>query len=117
MKLLHSHFRPEFLNRVDETLIFHTLSKEDIRKIVDIQLALFSKRLAEQEVSVKITDEAKELLAERGYAPVFGARPLKRTIVKELETPVSRLIVSGAVNPNSTLKISCKDKELKFDTK
>jgi ATP-dependent Clp protease ATP-binding subunit ClpB len=117
MKLLHAHFRPEFLNRVDETLIFHTLSKEDIRKIVDIQLALFSKRLADQEIAVKITDEAKELLAERGYDPVFGARPLKRTIVKELETPVSRLIVSGAVNPNSTLKISCKDKELKFDTK
>ena len=115
MKLMHSHFRPEFLNRVDETLIFHTLSQNDIRQIVDIQLARFSERLAEQDITVKVSDEAKELLAERGYDPVFGARPLKRTIVKELETPVSRLIVGGDLSPNSTLKVTVKDNEIKFN--
>ena len=115
MKLLHAHFRPEFLNRVDETLIFHTLSKNDIRKIVDIQLTRFSERLAAQDIAVKVSDEAKDLLAEKGYDPVFGARPLKRTIVKELETPVSRLIVSGDVSPNSTLKVTVKDNEIKFN--
>ena len=115
MKLMHAHFRPEFLNRVDETLIFHTLSKKDIRQIVDIQLARFSERLAVQDIAVKVSDEAKELLAERGYDPVFGARPLKRTIVKELETPVSRLIVGGAISPNSTLKVTVKDNEIKFN--
>ena len=114
LNLLHKHFRPEFLNRVDETLIFHTLSKKDIRQIVDIQLAHFSKRLAEQDIAVTVSDEAKDLLAEKGYDPIFGARPLKRTIVKELETPVSRLLVAGDVIPNTTLKITEKDKELKF---
>jgi len=115
MNLLHKHFRPEFLNRVDETLLFHTLGRKDIRKIVDIQLAHFAKRLAEQDISVTISDEAKDLLAEKGYDPVFGARPLKRTIVKELETPVSRLLVAGDILPNATLKITAKDKELQFN--
>jgi ATP-dependent Clp protease ATP-binding subunit ClpB len=115
MKLMHAHFRPEFLNRVDETLIFHTLSKNDIRQIVDIQLARFSERLAAQDITVKVSDEAKELLAERGYDPVFGARPLKRTIVRELETPVSRLIVGGEISPNSTLKVTVKDNKIQFN--
>ena len=114
MNLLHKHFRPEFLNRVDETLIFHTLDKKDIRQIVDIQLAHFIKRLAEQDITVTVSNDAKDLLAEKGYDPVFGARPLKRTIVKELETPVSRLLVAGDILPNTTLKITEKDKELKF---
>ncbi|MFA6714044.1 MAG: ATP-dependent chaperone ClpB [Victivallaceae bacterium] len=116
MKLMHAHFRPEFLNRIDETLIFHSLSKEDIRKIVDIQLKRFSERLAEQDIGVKFSDEAKDLLAEKGYDPVFGARPLKRTIVKELETPASRLIVGGSVAPGAILKVTVKGKELKFNT-
>jgi ATP-dependent Clp protease ATP-binding subunit ClpB len=115
MKLMHAHFRPEFLNRVDETLIFHTLSQNDIRQIVDIQLARFSERLAAQDITVKVSDEAKELLAERGYDPVFGARPLKRTIVRELETPVSRLIVGGEISPNSTLKVTVKDNKIQFN--
>lgn len=114
IQLLHAHFRPEFLNRVDETLIFHSLDKKDIRQIVDIQLAHFIKRLAEQDISVTISDEAKDLLTDKGYDPAFGARPLKRTIVKELETPVSRLLVAGDILPNTTLKITAKDKELKF---
>ncbi|MDD5728216.1 MAG: ATP-dependent chaperone ClpB [Victivallales bacterium] len=115
MKLMHAHFRPEFLNRIDETLIFHTLSKADIRKIVDIQLARFGSRLAEQDIIVSVSDAAKELLADHGYDPVFGARPLKRTIVKELETPVSRLIVNGDISPHSTLKIGVKDGNIQFN--
>ena len=95
-------------------MIFHTLDKKDIRKIVDIQLKHLTKRLAEQDITVTISDEAKDLLAEKGYDPVFGARPLKRTIVKELETPVSRLLVAGDILPNTTLKITVKDKEIKF---
>ena len=115
MQLMHAHFRPEFLNRIDETLIFHALGKEEIRQIVDIQLTRFTKRLAEQNINVVVSDEAKDLLAERGYDPAFGARPLKRTIVKDVETPVSRLLVGGDIMPNSTLKITNKDKELKFN--
>ncbi|MDD5697625.1 MAG: ATP-dependent chaperone ClpB [Victivallaceae bacterium] len=114
MQLMHAHFRPEFLNRIDETLIFHALDKKAIRQIVDIQLKRFSRRLAEQDISVQVSDEAKDLLAEKGYDPVFGARPLKRVIVRELETPVSRLLVGGTLTPNGTLKVAREGETLKL---
>jgi ATP-dependent Clp protease ATP-binding subunit ClpA len=113
MELRH-HFRPEFLNRVDETLIFHALSKKDILNIVDIQLNHFGKLLANNEIKLKITESAKELLADIGYDPAFGARPLKRTVIKMLETPVSRLIISGQLQAGQTLVIDEAEKEIIF---
>ena len=114
---LRRHFRPEFLNRVDETLIFHALTKEEIREIVDIQLKRLAKRLADQEIGLEVTPEAKTLLADEGYDPSFGARPLKRAIIRLVETPVSRKIIGGEIQPNTKLVIGRKGGELTFETK
>src|SRR5205823_10035923 len=84
MDALRAHFRPEFLNRVDEIVIFDRLSEEDLKKIVEIQLKRLSKRLEQQKITLKLSDSAKELLAREGYDPVYGARPLRRTIQKEI---------------------------------
>jgi ATP-dependent Clp protease ATP-binding subunit ClpB len=77
---LRAHFKPEFLNRIDETIVFHQLGREHFHRIVDIQLERVKKLLAERTISIEVTDEAKDLLAEKGYDPHFGARPLKRVI-------------------------------------
>ena len=111
---LRHHFRPEFLNRVDETLIFHALSKKDILNIVDIQLEHFAELLANNEITLHVTENAKALLADIGYDPAFGARPLKRTVIKMLETPVSRLIISGQLHSGQQLTVDEKEKEIIF---
>jgi len=100
---LRHHFRPEFLNRVDETIVFHSLTVEDLKKIVDIQLDRLRARLAERRITLDLTDEAKTHLASAGYDPVYGARPLKRAIQREIETPLSRLILKGDVKDNAVL--------------
>ena len=112
---LRSHFRPEFLNRVDETLIFRALTKDDMIRILDIQIAHFAGRLADRGVKLELTREAKELLTSDGYEPAYGARPLKRAIVRELETPVSRLLIAGELPEDSLLKVGVKDGKLDFD--
>ncbi len=94
---LRAHFRPEFLNRVDEIVVFHTLTREQIVEIVEIQLKRLEARLAERRLVITLTPGAKALLAERGYDPRYGARPLKRTIQSLLETPLSRMIIAGEV--------------------
>ncbi|HXI89607.1 MAG TPA: ATP-dependent chaperone ClpB [Blastocatellia bacterium] len=101
---LRHHFRPEFLNRVDETIVFHSLTEEDLKKIVDIQLDRLRLRLAERRITLELTDEAKSHLALAGYDPVYGARPLKRAIQREIETPLSRLILKGDVKDNAVLR-------------
>ncbi|MDR0718640.1 MAG: ATP-dependent chaperone ClpB [Treponema sp.] len=97
MELLKQSFRPEFLNRIDETVIFNRLGKAEIGKIVDIQLARLMTRLGERKIELRVTDAAKEILAERGYDPLFGARPLKRTIQQDLENPLAKAIISGKI--------------------
>ena len=92
---LRRHFRPEFLNRVDETLIFHALRKEQIRRIAEIQINQLKKRLAEQDVTLDISEEGYDIIADEGYDPSFGARPLKRAIIRLIETPLSRAILAG----------------------
>jgi len=94
-EILHHQFRPEFLNRIDETIIFHGLSKEDLAKIVDIQVALLTKRLAEKKFSIKLTDRAKNFLIEVGYEPSFGARPLKRAIQRYIQDQLALHILEG----------------------
>ncbi|MBE6379401.1 MAG: ATP-dependent chaperone ClpB [Lentisphaerae bacterium] len=112
---LKRHFRPEFLNRIDEVLIFRQLSKADMIAIVDIQLKHFSKRLAEYEIKFNITSAAKELIVESGFDPAFGARPLKRAVIRELETPVSRLLIGGELIPGGELKVDVAEGKLTFE--
>ena len=94
-EILHRQFRPEFLNRIDETIIFHGLSKEDLAKIVDIQVALLTKRLAESKYSISLTDKAKNFLIEAGYEPSYGARPLKRAIQRHIQDELAMHILEG----------------------
>jgi ATP-dependent Clp protease ATP-binding subunit ClpB len=102
---LRRHFRPEFLNRVDETIVFHALSQEQLMQIVDIQLRRVRERLADRHVTLDVTDEAKRHLVRAGYDPTYGARPLKRAIQREVETPLGRKILSGEVHDGETIKV------------
>jgi len=103
MELLKHSFRPEFLNRIDETVIFSRLGRNEIGKIVDIQLTRLSDRLAERKITFNLTDAAKSLLAERGYDPMFGARPLKRTIQSDLENPLAKQVIAGIIREGDTV--------------
>jgi len=111
---LRAHFRPEFLNRVDEIIIFDRLSEDDLKKIVEIQLGRLSKRLEQQKIALKLSDSAKELLAREGYDPVYGARPLRRTIQKEILDPLSIDILEGRVREGQTVQIDAKNGALLF---
>ena len=102
-------FRPEFLNRLDEILEFKELSADQIRKIVSLQLKDFAKRLAEQELMFEIDEKGLDQLARDGYDPAYGARPVKRAIQREVETPVARAIIAGKYPPGSTVKVSAVD--------
>jgi ATP-dependent Clp protease ATP-binding subunit ClpB len=114
LEALRQHFRPEFLNRVDEIVVFHSLDRDHLKSIVDIQLARLVKRLAERRIELRLSDEAKAFLAERGYDPVYGARPLKRAIQRELETPLSRAIVGGQVRDDSIVTVGVGEHGLTF---
>ncbi|MCG6949338.1 MAG: ATP-dependent chaperone ClpB [Acidobacteria bacterium] len=100
---LKQHFRPEFLNRIDEILIFHRLSEEDVQKIVHIQLENLNKLLADQGLKVEATDAAAKLLAHEGFDPDFGARPLKRTIQRLVQDPLARMVLAGELMPNASI--------------
>jgi ATP-dependent Clp protease ATP-binding subunit ClpB len=114
--LLKQHFRPEFLNRIDETVIFNRLGKEEIGKIVGIQVQRLKNRLLERKISLDLSSSAQDLIAERGYDPLFGARPLKRTIQNDLENPLAKAIISGAVKEGETVNVSVSDGNLVFNT-
>jgi len=102
---LREHFRPEFLNRLDETVVFHRLDEKDLRSIVDIQLRRFAKRLADREMTIELTDDAKDFLAEVGYDPTFGARPLKRAIQRHLENRLAEDILAGKFGAGDTIAV------------
>jgi len=108
---MRRHFRPEFLNRVDEVLVFHVLTRDDLVKIVDIQLTGFMARLADRRITLEVTPKARERLAELGYDPVYGARPIKRTIQRELESPLSKRLLAGEVTDGSRVRVDAKDGE------
>jgi len=109
MAELRRHFRPEFLNRVDETVVFHPLTGEQLTKIVEIQLTRLRSRLAERRIPLNLTPAALKDLAARGYDPVYGARPLKRLIQQELETAIARLLVKGELRDGDTATVDLKD--------
>jgi len=116
--VLEGHFKPEFLNRIDEVIIFRPLTKAVILRIVDLQLELLRKRLAERKIGLTVSAEAKELLAERGYDPVYGARPLKRTIQREVQNPLAMMILAGDFEEGDTVAVSVdKRGELTFKNK
>ena len=108
-------FRPEFLNRVDETIVFHPLGKEHLRQIIDIQVAYLAKRLAERDIAVTLTNAARDLLMEEGYDPTFGARPLKRAIQQKLENPLAREILGGAIKDGDAIIITADQHQFRFE--
>ncbi len=111
---LKAHFRPEFLNRVDATIIFHSLSEEQIGAIVEVQLQRLEKRLAQQNLRLELDKPAKKLLAKEGFDPQFGARPLRRAIQEMLLDPLAKKLLAGEFKPNDNIKVSARDGELEF---
>jgi ATP-dependent Clp protease ATP-binding subunit ClpB len=114
MDALRSHFRPEFLNRVDDIIIFHALSKAELRQIIDIQLKGLVKRLEDRKIRVELADQAKDLLIEEGYDPTYGARPLKRTIQRRILDPLAIRVLQGDFREGDTVLIDVKAGELVF---
>lgn len=114
MEAMRSSFRPEFLNRIDEVIIFHTLQKHQLRNIVQLQTLRLEQRLAERKMSLKLSDAALDFLAELGYDPVFGARPLKRAIQRELETPIAKGILRSEFNDGDTIFVDVNNERLSF---
>ena len=112
---LQTKFAPEFLNRIDETIVFHPLQREDLGKIVEIQLGRLSKQLAAQEIDFDITSAAKTELASEGYDPLYGARPLKRVIQQRIQNPLASEILRGSVTPKTGVKIDFRDDEFVFE--
>jgi len=111
---LKSYFRPEFVNRIDEIVVFHALDKVQIKKIAGIQLAKLISRLQKLDLNLQIDDEALDLLADVGFDPVYGARPLKRAIQQEVENPLAKAILSGKYQAEQTILVSVSNNKLVF---
>lgn len=114
---LRKHFRPEFLNRIDDIIIFHSLTKDQLKQIVSLQLKKLQALLAEQRLSIELTEEAKDFLTEVGYDPVYGARPLKRAIQRELENPLATKILEQTFTPGDTIVVKLDKDHLVFEKK
>jgi ATP-dependent Clp protease ATP-binding subunit ClpB len=106
MAAVRAHFRPEFLNRLDEIILFHRLSRENMDKIVDIQIARLSKLLADRKIEIVLDDRARDWLAQAGYDPVYGARPLKRVIQRRLQDPLAQLLLEGKISDGARVRVS-----------
>ena len=114
MDTVGTHFRPEFINRIDDVVVFHPLNREHIRKIVDIQLGYLHGRLADRDMQLTLTDAARDRLAEAGFDPVYGARPLKRAIQQQIENPLANEILEGKFGPGDTIEIDVEEDRLQF---
>ena len=112
---MKAHFRPEFINRIDDTIIFHSLDEDQLGVIVDIQLRAVAKRLADQQLTMEISDDAKRHLAKAGYDPQFGARPLKRTVQEQLLNPLATRLLDGEFKPGDNIRINLANDELTFE--
>jgi ATP-dependent Clp protease ATP-binding subunit ClpB len=115
MEVVGQHFRPEFINRIDDMVVFHPLSRKDIRKIADIQLDHLRRRLAGSELNLEISEKALDLLGNAGFDPVYGARPLKRAIQQQIENPLAQKILAGKFEPGQTIEVSVKDGAFVFN--
>jgi len=114
MEVVGTHFRPEFVNRIDDLVVFHPLGREHIRRIVDIQLAYLHDRLADRELSIRLSDAARDKLADAGFDPVYGARPLKRAIQQQVENPLAQEILQGRFKPGDVIDVGVDDDRLEF---
>jgi ATP-dependent Clp protease ATP-binding subunit ClpB len=114
MQIVGQHFRPEFINRVDDVVVFHPLGREHIRRIVDIQLGYLHQRLLDRDMRITLTDAARDKLATAGFDPVYGARPLKRAIQQQVENPLAQQILQGHFKPGDTIEIGVHDDSLDF---
>jgi ATP-dependent Clp protease ATP-binding subunit ClpB len=116
MDAVKAHFKPEFLNRIDELVIFHSLGLEQIKEIVEIQVKKLEQRLLERRIQLKMTEKAKEWLAKEGFDPAYGARPLKRVIQKEIQDKLAMKILEGKFKEGSTITADMNDRkeELEF---
>ena len=117
MNDLRAHFRPEFLNRLDEIIMFRPLTKQNIRAIIDLLAEDVNKRLEEKELRIELTEAAKDFVVDGGYDPMYGARPLKRYLQKNVETLAAKLILAGNVGRGSAILIDVKDGKLTADAK
>jgi len=115
-RVLEKFFRPEFLNRIDEIIVFSGLSQTEIEAIVDLQIDLLNQKLSEQQIRAQLTDKAKQYLAQVGYDPVFGARPLKRVIAKQVENLIAEKILQERIQPGQTVTIDATDNRLVLTT-
>jgi ATP-dependent Clp protease ATP-binding subunit ClpB len=114
MEIVGTHFRPEFINRVDEVVVFHPLGRDQIAGIANIQLGLLKCRLSDRELSLEVSDAVMDLLAEAGFDPVYGARPLKRAIQTHLENPLAQQVLQGKFMPGDVIKADVSDGEVVF---
>jgi ATP-dependent Clp protease ATP-binding subunit ClpB len=115
MELLKRSIRPEFLNRIDEVIMFRPLSRQEIRKVVDIQFAILRKRLEAIGIHLEAEPAVLDFLAEKGYDPAFGARPLKRVMQQRLMNPLSKEILAGSIQRDSVIMLSMEDMEIRFE--
>jgi ATP-dependent Clp protease ATP-binding subunit ClpB len=112
---MREHFRPEFLNRIDEIVVFDPLSKEQLADIAELQLERLRARLAERKLSLELTDAAKEVLAEAGWGPTYGARPLKRALQRLVENPLAQRLLAGEFAEGETIRVDAQNGELVFE--
>ncbi len=115
MEIVGQHFRPEFINRVDDVVVFHPLAREHIREIVQIQLGYLRKRLGDRDIGFELDAAASDLLGEAGFDPVYGARPLKRAIQHQLENPLAQRILRGDFGPGDVIRVTVKEGALAFE--
>jgi ATP-dependent Clp protease ATP-binding subunit ClpB len=114
MEVVGSHFRPEFINRIDEAVVFHPLGREQIRAITTIQIDYLRKRLAERDLGLTLSEAALDRLGEAGFDPVYGARPLKRAIQHQLENPLAQEILAGRFQPGQVIEVDVEGEQLLF---
>ena len=113
MNEVKNHFRPEFINRLDEIVLFKPLTRDNIYNIIDLLMAELNERLRDREISVELSEEAKNYITEKGYDPIYGARPLKRFLQKNVETLSARLILQGDVHAGTVIRIVMEDGQMK----
>jgi ATP-dependent Clp protease ATP-binding subunit ClpB len=113
---MRKHFRPEFLNRIDDIIVFHSLSMTDLKRIVEIQLRQVARRLGDRHIGIELTDKAKEFLVNEGYDPKYGARPLKRTIQRRILDPLALDVLNGRIHDGDQVVVDAEDGSLVFLT-
>ena len=115
MEVVGEHFRPEFINRIDETVVFHPLEKAQINHIATLQIGYLQKRLQAQDLDLEVSKEALDNLSAAGFDPIYGARPLKRTIQQQLENPLAQALLNGQFKAGQTIRVILKNKQLQFE--